>query len=113
MPSEAELLEMIKTKQFLVLFLMLYCSILQGLFFTSVYKTYWFTVPTAPSENFAAAFGSIGSVFNGLRFVWSAVLDKVRFKYVYGTLIVLQIFIAFSVNFVVQYKWVYGLWICL
>jgi hypothetical protein len=48
-----------------------------------------------------------------MRFIWSALLDKFPYKVVYGTLLVIEIIIGFSIPFVVDFKWVYGVSVCL
>lgn len=76
-----------KTKQFKLLYVMNFFSVFLGYFITNEYKVYWFTANDPPSDHFIAIVGSIGSIFNGLRFVWSAALDYYPYKVVYGTML--------------------------
>jgi hypothetical protein len=43
------------------------------------------------SEEYLTYLGSAGSLFNGMRFLWSLALDHVRFRYVYSVLIFLNV----------------------
>ena len=53
-------------------------------------------------ETYLTYLGSAGSVFNGLRFLWSLALDHVRFRFVYGTLVILNI--VFGIGIVIFRK---------
>lgn len=66
-----------------------------GSFNVSNYKSYGSF--NGFNENFLTYLGSAGSIFNGLRFLWSTALDHVRFKIVYGTLICLNILFGIGI----------------
>jgi hypothetical protein len=88
-------------------------SIFFGLFVANEYKVFWLTATNAPTDNFISRVGSIGSVFNGLRFVWSGLLDHYSYKRVYGFLLCIEIVLAATFNLVLEHKWLYAVWICL
>jgi len=52
-------------------------------------------------------------VFNGMRWVWSAMLDHFTYKVVYSVLLTVEIILGITFPFVVQHKWLYAVWICL
>ena len=86
-PTWPELVEMMKTKEFLLLYLMNFLSVFVGLFIANEYKVYWLNSGFAPGEKFLATVGAIGSVCNGMRFVWAALLDKFSYRSVYAVLL--------------------------
>ena len=88
-PSWAELVEMMKTREFILLYVMNFLSVFLGLFIANEYKVYWLNSGFAPGENFLATVGAVGSVCNGLRFIWAALLDKFSYRTVYGVLLTL------------------------
>jgi len=57
--------------------------------------------------------GSVAALFNSLRFIWSAFLDKYSYKVVYGTLLCIQILLALSIKLAVTNKIFYAIWVCL
>lgn len=103
---------MIKTKQFVLLYLMNTCSVFIGLFIAAEWKVYWQTATNAPTDHFMATAGSFGSVFNGMRFIWSWLLDHYSYKAVYGTLLVVEITVGVTMPFLLSRKWLYTVWIC-
>jgi len=66
---------------------MSFLSIFVGFFSVGSYKVYGELA--GENESFLAATGSAGAVFNSLRFIWSALLDKYSYKKVYGSLLCL------------------------
>jgi len=79
----------IGSRQFIGLYIMAVLSFFIGSFNVSNYKTWGLDIGF--DDTFLTYLGSAGSIFNGLRFLWSTALDHVRFKIVYGTLICLNI----------------------
>lgn len=105
---------MMKTKQFISIYVMNFFSIFLGLFIANEYKVFWQTATNGgPSENFTSRAGSVGSIFNGMRFIWSALLDHYSYKVVYGTLLVLEIALGLSYPSIIDNKWLTTVWICL
>lgn len=56
--------------------------------------------------------GSLGSVFNSLRFLWSAALDNHSYKLIYGILLMLQMALALTMFVAIQNQVTYLIWIC-
>ena len=110
---KSEIWDMMKTKQFALLYLMNTCSVFIGLFIAAEWKVYWQTATNAPTDHFMATAGSFGSVFNGMRFVWSWLLDYYSYKSVYGALLVIEIIVGVTMPFLLTHKWLYTVWICL
>jgi hypothetical protein len=90
-----------------------FLSIFLCLFIANEYKVFWLSQPGAPGDSFTSAVGSIGAIFNGLRFIWSWALDYFSYRVVYGTLLTIEILIGCTMPSVVGYRWVYAVWICL
>ena len=68
---------------------MAFFSVTMGGFVVTNYKSYG--LDNGLSENLLTLIGSLGAIFNAIRFVWSALLDKFSYKLVYGVLLTLQI----------------------
>ena len=112
-PTWPELKEMMKTKEFITLYVMNFFSIFLGLFIANEYKVYWIASGYAPGDHFVTRVSSLGNFFNGMRFIWSALLDHYSYKVVYGIMLTIEIVIGFSFPYVVQNTGVYVTWICL
>jgi len=78
---------MMKTREFVLLYVMNFLSVFLGLFIANEYKVYWLNSGFAPSEKFLAMVGAIASVCNGMRFIWPALLDKFSYRSIYGILL--------------------------
>ena len=89
-----------------------FLSVFIGLFIAAEWKAYWLTSRDPPSDKFMSTIGSIGSVFNGMRFVWSWMLDHMPYRTVYGILLAAEVCIGVTMPLVVNQKWLYTLWIC-
>ena len=85
--EEFSLWEMVKTRQFITLWLMSTLSFFLGVFTINSYKAYG--IENGLGEGFLTALGSIGSIFNTGRFIWSALLDRYSYRTVYGSLLVI------------------------
>jgi hypothetical protein len=48
-----------------------------------------------------------------MRFIWSALLDHYSYKFVYGSMLCLEIILGCTFPFAVENKWVYSVYICL
>lgn len=104
---------MVKTKQFISIYIMNFMSIFLGLFIANEYKVFWLTAKNPPKDQFISTVGSIAAIFNGLRFTWSWLLDHYSYRTVYGIMLTLEIIIGCSMPSVVEYEWIYATWICL
>jgi hypothetical protein len=62
-----------------------------GSFAVSNYKLYGRDNIPGKNEEYLTYLGSAGSVFNGLRFLWSFALDRVSFKKLYSVMIFVNI----------------------
>ena len=89
--------QMIRGRQFWLLFAMQGLSILFAYYTVDVYKSYGEEVPAINDSDFLTLVGSVSSLFNAARFIWSGALDKIPFKKVYGFLLFLQICMAFTI----------------
>jgi len=86
--NEASLIELLKTQQFLELFVMNFNSVLIGLFIIGSSKSYG--EETLGDEGFLTIVATAASVFNIFRFVWSFLMQKYSFKTMYCALLIIQ-----------------------
>ena len=107
--------EALRTSQFWQIYLMAMLSVFQGFYTANVYKAYGYNHAELNDDAFLTKVGSIAALINALRFGWSAVMDleSTSFKKVYGLLLVIQIALGFTMQFAVQSKSTYAIWICL
>jgi hypothetical protein len=112
-PSKhATVSEMLFSRQSVILFIVSTCSIFSGLFVVNQTKEFGF-LNGLDDDRYLSLIASIGSIFNTLRFVWSWWLDHSRLKIVYATLILMQVFLNFTI-FLVDKNWYsYAVWIWL
>jgi len=66
---------------------MSFLSIYVGYFAVGQFKMYG-TIK-GHSDRYLTVLGSVGSFFNSIRFIWSALLDRYSYKKVYGFMLVL------------------------
>jgi hypothetical protein len=78
---------MIKARQFTSIWLMSTLSFFLGTFVAGSYKAYGIQLGFEEGE--LTLVGSLGALFNALRFVWSGLLDTFSYKKVYGSLLLL------------------------
>lgn len=76
-----------KTRQFVLIYTMNLFSIFMGIFIVGSEKKYGELYIT--NENFLSQVASLGGIFGALRFIWSFMLDKYSYKFIYGTLLVI------------------------
>ena len=88
-------------------------SILFAYYIVDVSKTFGESVPELDNDKYLTTVGSISAIFNALRFIWSGAIDKLQFKYVYGTLLLIQISIACSITLTEHNKVSYTIIVCL
>lgn len=111
--SFTDLLPLMKTNQFISLYVMNFFSIFLGLFVVNEYKVFWLNAKSPPGDHFTSSVGSIGSIFNGMRFIWSALLDHFPYKIVYGILLTVEILLGLTYPSIIDNEWLVGIWICL
>mmetsp|Transcript_24139 Transcript_24139/g.32910 ORF Transcript_24139/g.32910 Transcript_24139/m.32910 type:complete len:186 (+) Transcript_24139:1013-1570(+) len=90
---------------------MAFLSIFVGYFCVGQFKSYG--ERKGHSDNYLTALGSAAAFFNSIRFVWSAILDKVSYKYVYGTMLVIQIIVSGTMPLFATNNVIYATWVCL
>ena len=91
---------------------MSFLSIISGFFAVNNFKEYGIKNGLS-DENYLAWLGSVASICNSIRFVWSFATDYVSYKAVYGFLLVMQIILDFTTPLVSESKGLYFLWISL
>lgn len=84
-----------------------------GYYSVDVQKTFGETVPVLNNDKYLTTVGSVAAVFNAIRFIWSAFLDKYSYKKVYGVLLLIQICVALTMKFAIKSKFTYATWICI
>jgi hypothetical protein len=70
-----------------------------GLITTDIYRVFGDSRPLLNHETYLTEVSSISCLFNSARVIWSTLLDHHSYKKVYGTLIVMQIILAFTYKF--------------
>lgn len=90
----ASLPTLLKTRQFILLYAMNFCTIIPGVFMIGSSKSYAATY--IYDEGVLSQAAAWGSIFSTLRFVWSFLLDRYSYKSVYTALILLQLVTGFS-----------------
>ncbi len=88
-----------------------FLTIFFGTFIIGSFKAYGET--KLSDENYLSFIGAISSIIGCFRFIWSFLIDHYSYKLVYGILIFIQIILAFTFPFIVQYKHVYMVWVSL
>ena len=103
----------IRSKQFWVIYSMQGLSILFAYYCVNVYKLFGEEVPALDDDAYLTLVNSVSAIFNALRFIWSGSIDKIPFRYVYGTLLLIQITIAFTMTLTEKSKVSYMTVMCL
>jgi len=63
-------------------------------------------------DAFITIVGTVGAISNGVsRNVWATLLDRLPYKYVFGTLLVIQTVIGFTLELIVDSRPLYMIWI--
>ena len=86
-------------------------SFFLGSFTVGSYKTFG-EINNLP-ESYLTIIGSVGSIFNAIRFIWSGLLDRYSYKVVYGTLLVLQIIFGTLIIFCKKSEGLYAICYCM
>ena len=68
-------LDALKTRQFWHIYLMAFLSIFQGFYVLNVYKDFGQTKPALSNDAFLSRVGSISTLLNAIRFLWSGAMD--------------------------------------
>lgn len=88
-----------------------FLSIFFGTYIVGTYKS--FGAQHIHDEQFLSVVGAFASIFGCLRFTWSFLIDHYTFKRVYGVLICLQTFLAFTFPLVARVKPLFLIWVSL
>ena len=83
-----------------------------GYLTVDVYKTFAISRPNLNHETYLTEVGSFSCLAGAFRFVWSWLLDHYSYKRVYGTLLCIQIFLAFTFTFAAKSMIAYAIWVC-
>ena len=110
--NEATVMRMILSKAFIIIYLMNMCSIISGFFAVNNFKKYA-QKNGLDNENYLAWVGSVASVMNASRFLWSMLTDYFSYKVIYGILLTMQIILNFTVPQVADSNALYAIWIAL
>lgn len=86
--AKVSIWSLIFSKQFMLLYLMNSLSILTGLFAINNSKSFG-QANGYKNENYLALLGSLASIFNSLRFIWSSGTDYLSYKRVYAVMLLL------------------------
>ena len=92
--DKAPLLTLLRTKQFILIFVMNLLSVMFGLFLIGSSKK--FGSEYLKDEKFVTLVASIASIAGIFRFLFAIGLDKFSYKKVYSFIIILQIIFAFT-----------------
>ena len=80
---------MLKSRQFLSVYFMAILSFFLGIFAVGSFKVYG--EDNGINESLLTTVGSVGAIFNAARFFWSGLLDRYSYRWVYGSLLVIEI----------------------
>ena len=84
--TEAPMLTMVFSKQFILVYIMNVFSVISGFFAVNNFKKYG-QLNGLTNENYLAALGSAAAVFNSIRFCWSMATDYFSYRLVYGIML--------------------------
>jgi len=89
--NRAICIEIAKTRDFWLIYFMNFLSIFYRFFMVNNFKTYPENTdhPVLNDDHYLTTVGSVASVFNASRFIWSGALDKFSYKKVYGVLLII------------------------
>lgn len=90
-----------------------FLSVFIGLFVVNEYKVYWLNAKNPPGDRFVSMIGSLGTIFNGARFIWSALLDYLPYKVVYGVLLTIEITVGLTYPYIIDSEILVATYICL
>ena len=105
-------LQMCLTKPFILLYIMNMFSIVSSFFALNNFKKYG-QYNGLTNENYLAWLGSLASIFNALRFLWSSMTDYYSYKMIYTILLCMQIVLNCTVQRTTDSAALYMIWISL
>ena len=102
------------SRPFLHLAVISTCQAYYGQYMLNKYKLYALTFPALRDDSALTYIGSFALATNGAaRFLWAHALDKLGFRAVYYSGLILQLVLSATITFVTDYLPLYGLYICL
>ena len=87
-------------------------TIMFGTFIVGSFKSYGEAFKIK-QDLFLSVTGALASVFACFRFIWSFLLDHFSYKKVYGSLIALQILLAWTFPIIIKSQWLFSIWVSL
>jgi len=85
-------------------------SQVQGILIGYIFKSYG--LKNIPDDAFVTVVGTIGAVSNGIsRSFWANLLDRFSLRYVYGSLLIIQIIIGFTMSSIVSIRPLFLIWV--
>eukprot|EP01015_Nassula_variabilis_P022184 TRINITY_DN403_c0_g1_i7.p1 TRINITY_DN403_c0_g1~~TRINITY_DN403_c0_g1_i7.p1 ORF type:complete len:499 (+),score=56.73 TRINITY_DN403_c0_g1_i7:70-1566(+) len=101
----------VKSRPFFFLFTMALLSTYAGFMMAGCYKTYGFDL--GKSDSFLTITGSLQALSNGFsRAIWGLVLDKLGFKKVYQIILIAQLALMATINYVTTVDALFLIWVC-
>ena len=94
-PEQVSIFRIMKTSQFYLLFIMMYCSSFFGYFILNQYKD--FGQRSIKDDHFLTIVGAISAAWSGFRFTWAFMMQKMSFKTVYGIMLVMQMAVTSAI----------------
>ena len=108
--SEVPVKPHLKKGQFWVLSFMCFCSIIAGLYVSTVFKN--FGNQKIDDDAFLTLTWSVASLLSCLSgFVWSQIMEWTSFRATYMSLLIVQIGMVVSLTQIASSKWLFLLWI--
>ena len=108
---EAPIKEMLMSRQFVLLYIMNVLSLFSGYFVVNQQFNYG-EANGFTNTAFLSGIASAAAIFNAGRFLWGFALDRYSYKRVYGILLVVQIFLNFTIFAVCHSGFFYLVWVC-
>ena len=93
-PKQVSIFKIMKTSQFCLLFIMMYCSSFFGYFILNQYKD--IGERSIKDDYFLTIVGAVSAAWSGFRFTWAFMMQKMSFKTVYGIMLVMQIAVTIA-----------------
>jgi hypothetical protein len=79
------------------------------MFVINTFKSYG--MKQIKNDQFLTLVGSIASVFGGIRFVWSYLIDRYSYKFSYTIVLLMNIFFGFTLILISENKALYLIWV--
>lgn len=112
MARKAPIKKLVFSAEFFTIFFISVCQIFYGYFVIISYKTYG--LEYIDDDKVLTLIGSIGALFNGLgRIFWSSLLDRMPYKKINYTLLVLQGICMLTIQWCVKNKYAYLVNVCI